>query len=115
MMNDTLATDNYPVSAIVNINMIHIAPWFVAEGLFEGAGELLGSGGVLFLYGPFFHQDIHPAPSNREFDAWLRDRNPAWGVRDLEDVEALAEDNGFELADMISMPANNLSVVFRRT
>ena len=98
--------------AVVSINMIHIAPWAAAEGLMAGAARLLAPDGVLFLYGPF-KEDRHTAPSNAAFDESLRARNPDWGVRDLRDVEALARRYGFELAERVAMPANNLSVVFR--
>lgn len=98
--------------AIVAINMIHIAPWEAALGLFRGAGRLLRPGGVLFLYGPFKRDGVHTAPSNEAFDQWLKQRDPAFGVRDLGDVARLGEENGLALRETIAMPANNLSVVF---
>ncbi|HEY8519486.1 MAG TPA: DUF938 domain-containing protein [Gammaproteobacteria bacterium] len=101
--------------AIVCINMIHIAPWEAAEGLLEGAAEVLPAGAPLVLYGPFMIDGRHTAPSNAAFDASLRARNPAWGVRDLRDVRALAERCGFAYAERVAMPANNLTVVFRRS
>jgi SAM-dependent methyltransferase len=100
---------------VICINMIHIAPWDAAIGLMRGAGRILPSGGVLFLYGPFRREGRHTAPSNQAFDQNLRARNPAWGVRDLEAVTGLAASNGFGPAQIYEMPANNLSVVFRRT
>ena len=100
--------------AVVCINMIHIAPWHAAGALVEGAGGVLPAGGVLFLYGPFRRGGRHTAPGNEAFDADLRARNPEWGVRDLEAVGELAADNGFMLQELVPMPANNLSVVFRR-
>ena len=100
--------------AVVCINMIHIAPWAAAEGLVAGAGRLLAPGGVLYLYGPFKRDGAHTAPSNAAFDRSLRARDPAWGVRDLEAVAELAAAAGFGPAEAIEMPANNLSVVFRR-
>ena len=100
--------------AIVNINMIHVAPWAACEGLLAGAARLLNSGGVLYLYGPFRRGGEHTSSSNAEFDASLRARNPIWGVRDLDDVALCAETNGFTLEEMVSMPANNFSIVFRR-
>jgi SAM-dependent methyltransferase len=103
-----------PPAAIVNINMIHIAPWATAEGLFAGAGRLLSAGGVLYLYGPFKLGGRHTAPSNQAFDASLRAQNPAWGVRDLDEVTALAVTHGLVFDERIEMPANNQSVVFRR-
>lgn len=107
----------WPVSradAVVCINMIHIAPWSAAEGLIAGAGETLSGGGALYLYGPFRRDGRHTAPSNAAFDEDLRARDPAWGVRDLEAVEALAYAAGMTLAEVVPMPANNLSVIFRR-
>lgn len=101
-------------AAIVCINMIHIAPWAAAEALFAGAGRLLADGGVLYLYGPYKRDGKHTAPSNAAFDAQLRYSNQDWGVRDLEAVVTLAESAGFTLAEVVEMPANNLSVVFRK-
>jgi SAM-dependent methyltransferase len=100
--------------AVVCINMIHIAPWSAAAGLLGGSGRVLPCGGILYLYGPYRRFGAHTAPSNEAFDASLRARNPEWGVRDLEDVAALADRAGLELQDVIAMPANNLSVVFVR-
>lgn len=102
------------IRAVVNINMIHIAPWEACLGLFNGAARLLTSGGVVYLYGPFKRQGNHTAPSNAEFDNQLQARNAQWGVRNLEDVVAVAEAVGFECSDIVEMPANNLSVVFSR-
>jgi len=104
-----------PVEAIFNANMIHIAPWAVAEGLFAGAGRVLRPGGLLFLYGPFRVGGRHTAPSNEAFDADLRRRDPAWGVRDLERVVEEAERGGLRLVETNEMPANNKLLVFRRS
>lgn len=103
-----------PFDAVVAINMIHIAPWEAALGLFGGAGRLLHRGGILFLYGPYKREGRHTAPSNEGFDQWLKARDPAFGVRDLADVTALGEDNGFALREIVEMPANNLCVVFAK-
>lgn len=100
--------------AMVAINMIHIAPWTAAQGLIAGAGRLLPAGGVLFLYGPYREDGRHTAPSNEAFDASLKSRNPEWGVRDIGEVSELARANGLDLAERVAMPANNLSLVFRR-
>jgi SAM-dependent methyltransferase len=100
--------------AILCNNMIHIAPWTACEGLIAGAARLLPAGGVLYLYGPYKIDGRHTAPSNQAFDDDLRARNPLWGIRDLADVAALAARHGFALAETVPMPANNLSVVFRR-
>jgi hypothetical protein len=115
-----VAASRWPVTradaimAIVAINMIHIAPWAAAEGLVAGAERLLPAGGVLFLYGPFREHGRHTAPSNAAFDESLRTRNREWGVRDLDEVAALASRHGLALEERVAMPANNLSVVFRR-
>jgi SAM-dependent methyltransferase len=100
--------------AVVSINMIHIAPWRAAKGLMTGASRVLAPGDVLYLYGPFKENDQHTAPSNATFDASLRAQDPEWGVRELGDVRDLAQEHGFDFAERVAMPANNLSVVFRR-
>jgi SAM-dependent methyltransferase len=100
--------------AIVCNNMIHIAPWAAAEGLFAGAQRVLREGSILYLYGPYMIDGRHTAPSNQDFDIDLRARNPLWGIRDLSDVKALAKHNSFVLDEAVPMPANNLSVIFRR-
>ncbi|MFQ5764191.1 MAG: DUF938 domain-containing protein [Rhodospirillales bacterium] len=109
--------DPWPVAdavAVISINMIHIAPWACCLGLIAGAKRVLAEGGVLFLYGPFKVGGRHTAPSNKRFDMSLRSRDPAWGVRNLDDVAMEAREAGFQLAETVQMPANNLSVVFRR-
>jgi Protein of unknown function (DUF938) len=100
--------------AVVAINLIHIAPWTAAQGMMAGAARVLPPGDLLYLYGAFKQNGRHTAPSNASFDASLRAWNPEWGVRDLGEVAALAAERGFDLAERIAMPANNLSVVFRR-
>ncbi len=100
--------------ALVAINMIHIAPWRACEGLMAGSARLLPAGAPLYLYGPFREQGRHTAPSNAAFDASLTARNPEWGVRDLDAVARLAGLHGFALQRTVTMPANNLSVIFRR-
>ena len=99
---------------VVCINMIHISPWAATLGLMRGAGKVLSSGGCLVLYGPYRQGGRHTAPSNEVFDHDLRTRNPAWGVRDLEDVVAVAIGNGFSQPDVHAMPANNLLLAFAR-
>ena len=99
------------VDAIFCANMIHIAPWKAAEGLFEGAAALLRDGALLVLYGPFL-EGADTAPSNLAFDESLKRRNPEWGVRALDDVKALAGRHGLVLRERIPMPANNLTLVF---
>lgn len=104
-----------PVDGIVSINMIHIAPFAAAEGLIAGAGRLVKPGGRLFLYGPFARNGAPTAPSNAEFDRSLKARDPAWGVRDLDlEIVPLATAAGLSPEQVVAMPANNLSVVFRR-
>lgn len=103
-----------PVTAIVAINLIHIAPWAACLGLMAGAGRILPPGGILFLYGAFKIDGAHTAPSNEQFDHWLKDQNPEWGVRDLGDVTEAAEREGLQLAARTAMPANNFAVVFER-
>jgi len=102
------------VDAIVAINLIHIAPWAVAEALFTGAGKRLAPGGVLYLYGPYRRDGAHTAPSNEAFDRQLRAADSEWGVRDMEAVIALGAANGLTCDAPIPMPANNFSLVFRR-
>jgi hypothetical protein len=94
--------------------MVHISPWAATAGLMRGAGRLLDSGAPFFLYGPFRRAGVETAPSNEAFDASLRARDPEWGLRNLEDVVAAAETNGLRLDRVVEMPANNLSVVFRK-
>ena len=103
-----------PITAIVNINMIHISPWAMCEYLMAGAERVLPSGGVLYLYGPFRQANVETAPGNESFDRMLRDRNPAWGLRDLETVCECAIAHSLIHLQTIPMPANNLSVVFHR-
>jgi len=100
--------------AIVCINVIHISPWRTTLALMDGAGGLLPSGGVLVTYGPYRRGGRHTAPSNEEFDASLKSRNPEWGVRDMEEVEAAADRAGLRFEETVGMPANNFMLVFRR-
>lgn len=99
---------------ILCCNMIHIAPWDAAVALVEGAGRILPSNGILFLYGPYKRSGAHTADSNAAFDESLRSRNPAWGIRDMEAVTDLAADNSLSLIEAVPMPANNFSVIFRK-
>ena len=95
--------------------MIHIAPFAAAEGLFRGGAELLSAGATLILYGPFKRHGAHTAPSNESFDAGLKARDSRWGVRCLEtEIVPLAQSSGFAMEEIVAMPANNLSVIFRR-
>jgi hypothetical protein len=103
-----------PLCAVFCANVIHISPWNVAQGLFAGAAAYLRPDGHLVLYGPFKRDGRHTAPSNAAFDASLRASNPEWGVRDLAQVEALAQNVGLIMSNSIEMPANNLVLVFTR-
>jgi hypothetical protein len=100
--------------AVLCINMVHISPWAATVGLMRGAARLLEAGAPLYLYGPYRQAGVETAPSNEAFDESLRARDPEWGVRDLEAVAAEAEGRGFRLDGVTPMPANNLSVVFRK-
>jgi len=109
--------DTWPVDradGVVNINMTHISSWSATRGLMAGAGRLLPVGGVLFLYGPYTERDVPTAPSNLDFDRSLKSRDQAWGLRNLEDVTTLAAGHGLSLSERIAMPANNLSLIFRK-
>lgn len=110
----TAAWPEGAVDVVLSANMIHIAPWEACLSLFRGASEVLVPGGLLVLYGPFAEGGRHTAPSNEAFDASLRARDARWGVRDLDDVRRVAEAAGFVLEARHEMPANNLTLVFRR-
>ena len=98
---------------ILNINMIHITPWQACVGLLEGSGRKLAAGGLLIFYGPFRQRDVETAPSNEAFEGWLKKQNTAYGLRYLEDVAEEAERHGLQLSEVVTVPANNLIVVFR--
>lgn len=103
------------LAAIFCANVIHIAPWPVAQGLLTHSARRLRPDGKLFLYGPFKRDGVHTAPSNEAFDQSLRARDPSWGVRDIAEIEPLARKNGLLLAGIVSMPANNMVLIFGRT
>jgi SAM-dependent methyltransferase len=112
-----VAAADWPVvaaDAVLAINMVHISPWSSTLGLITGAERILAPGGVLYLYGPYKEASRPLTPSNAAFDQSLRERDPEWGLRDLNEVCQLAASHGLELARRIEMPANNLSIVFRR-
>lgn len=109
------AAPNWPIDtadAVLSINMVHISPWASALGLLDGARRLLRGGGPLILYGPWFTDDMTPAPSNVEFDRSLKERNPDWGLRSVEAFSAAAAQRGFQLIEMRTMPANNMMLLF---
>lgn len=101
------------IVAIVNINMIHIAPWSAYLGLIAGARRILPPGGIVYLYGPFKQGGKHTAPSNAAFDQSLQAQNSEWGVRDLDEVVATAQAQNLSLVKTYAMPANNLSVILQ--
>ena len=114
---DAARPDTWPVKradAVVAINMIHISPWPSTAGLMAGAARGLPPGGGLFLYGPFIEEGVPTAPSNLQFDQSLRQRNPDWGIRRLDDLVALGAGHGLRLSERLAMPANNLVLVFRK-
>lgn len=111
------STEDWPVAqadAVLCINMVHISPWAATLGLMRGAERVLSQDGVLYLYGPYLQRRVETAPSNLAFDADLKRRNPDWGLRRLEEVVVQAEARGLHLDRVMPMPANNLSVVFRK-
>ncbi|MFA7431320.1 MAG: DUF938 domain-containing protein [Rhodospirillaceae bacterium] len=115
---DALRAESWPVAradAVVCINMIHIAPWQACLGLMRGTGTVLAAGGVLVLYGPYRREGRHTAPSNAAFEDWLKAQDPRFGVRDLEAVTEEAARHGLTLSETVPMPANNFTVVFRKT
>lgn len=104
-----------PLAGVISVNVLHITPWVVAEGIFRGAGDAIGPGGCLMFYGPFKEGGKHTGEGNARFDQTLRAQDPAWGIRDLEVVAERAAEAGFGLPQTIVMPANNRLVVFRKT
>ena len=109
--------ETWPIEAadaIVSINLIHIAPWSATHALMRGASRTLVPAGLLCLYGPFQMQGMHTSVSNRAFDEQLRVANSEWGVRDLDEVSAVANVEGLKCMEIVEMPANNLIVVFRK-
>jgi len=103
-----------PFAAILCINMVHISPWEATEGLFAGAGQLLHTAAPLILYGPYLESGVETAPSNIAFDQSLKARDPRWGLRDTADIDALAGKHGFARTARHSMPANNITLVYRK-
>ncbi len=111
------AAGEWPVEsadAVLCVNMVHISPWQATVGLFEGAGRVLASGAPLILYGPFLEADVDPAPSNLAFDESLKTRDPAWGLRQVGELDGLARANRLSRAARHIMPANNLVLVYRK-
>lgn len=102
-------------AAILCINMVHISPWESSIGLFEKAGKLLDPGAPFYLYGPYLRDDVETAPGNRDFERSLKSRNLRWGLRDVADMDALATRNGFVRESLVEMPANNISLIYRKS
>lgn len=112
------ASDDWPISqadAVLSINMVHISPWASALGLIAGAARLLPPGGPLVLYGPWLKADVETVQSNVDFDTDLRQRNPDWGLRTVEEFAAAAAGKGLKLVETRPMPANNLMLLLRQT
>ena len=105
---------NICFGAVLCINMVHIAPWEAAKGLMSGASKCLNPEGLLVLYGPYFEESVRPAPTNIDFDRSLKSKNPEWGIRDISDMIALGRQNSLELYARHEMPANNLTLIFKR-
>ena len=104
-----------PLTAIIAVNLLHISPWAATTGLFAGSARLLEPDGMVICYGAYKRGGRHTAPSNAEFDASLKHRNPDWGVRDVDDIADVARLNGLDLAESIDMPSNNMLLVWRRS
>jgi len=100
--------------ALLCINMIHISPWEATEALFRGASQLLTGRSPLVTYGPYRLHGEHTAPSNEAFNQSLRSRNPCWGVRDIDELSELGRQTGFALQERVGMPANNMTLVWKR-
>lgn len=115
---DAMQPESWPqieaVSAILCINMVHISPWAATEGLIKGASGQLGPYEPFVLYGPYIRADVDTAASNLAFDADLKRRNPSWGLRHLEAVQNLAEGHRFMLEQVVDMPSNNITAIFRK-
>lgn len=112
------SSSDWPIDradALLSINMVHISPWKSALGLLDGASRLLKSGAPLIIYGPWLKADIPTAPSNLDFNADLKRRDPEWGLRKVEDFCAEAESRGLQLEATRIMPANNLMLLLRRS
>lgn len=111
------AASQWPLAeaaAVLCVNMIHISPWASAEGLFSGAARVLEAGSPLLLYGPYLEDGVETVPSNLAFDQWLKAKDPRFGIRRIEDVDALAARHGFTRTARREMPANNLMLTYRR-
>ena len=111
--DDSKPAEKGGFDVVLNLNMVHISPWSAALGLLDGAARVLKRGGALILYGPWLRAGVETAPSNLAFDQQLRERDPEWGLRRVEDFDAAASNRGFALEQTRAMPANNLMLLFR--
>ena len=117
-MDLDVTAKEWPVSEaamMICINMIHIAPWEATLGLMRGAGRVLTPGGTLWLYGPFIRDGVETAEGNVAFDGWLKEKDPRFGVRRLENVADIAMSEGLAAPEVVEMPANNCLVGFQKT
>lgn len=115
LLDASAAWPTLGIGAVLCINMVHISPWPATLGLLDGAAASLPAGAPLIFYGPWFEKGVVPAPSNLDFDQQLRARNPAWGIRNVEDLDAAAGERGLERVDRREMPANNIMLLLRST
>lgn len=119
VMLDAAEPEHWAVAeaaAVLCINMVHISPWEATLGLFRGAARLLGrtgSGAPLILYGPYIEAGVETAASNLEFDASLKARNPLWGLRTAEALDAVAAQHGMARSARVALPANNIMLIYR--
>jgi hypothetical protein len=116
-LNIDASLPDWPVAeaaAVICINMIHISPWPATKGLFFKAAKILAAGGILYVYGPFMRDGAHTSEGNAAFDADLREQNSDWGIRSIEALGELAASNGLSAPDIIPMPSNNFSLIFKR-
>jgi hypothetical protein len=117
LLLDAAAPASWPVDAVdavLCINMVHISPWEATIGLFKGCAQVLTNEAPIILYGPYLEGEVETAASNLEFDQSLKVRNPPWGLRHLDDVDRVASEHGFERTSRFEMPANNLTLVYKR-
>lgn len=103
-----------PAVGALAINVVHVAPLDTAQQLFLGAGEALAPGAALFTYGPYKFDGAFTSPSNADFDRWLKEHDPSWGVREIEVLDMFASCSGFEREQVVDLPANNHLVVWRK-
>ena len=113
--SDWCLTGQDNIDVIVSINVIHISPWSVTKGILKGAQKFLPKDGFLYFYGPFIQNNVPTAAGNIAFDNSLRERHEDWGLRNLNEVEKLANKHALKLDRIVKMPSNNLSVIFTKT